>query len=87
MGRMKDKAIQEQEQQALDSLYDAKYYEVKDMEYEFYLNSEQYFDDIEEQSEDSFINELVDKDKVNVTRDDMLKDISQRMPYSNKDVK
>ena len=86
MGRMKDKAIQEQEQQALDSLYDAKYYEVKDMEYEFYLNSEQYFDDIEEQSEDSFINELVDKDKVNVTRDDMLKDISQRMPYSNKDV-
>lgn len=86
MGRMKDKAIKEQEQQALDSLYDAKYYEVKDIEYEFYLNSEQYFDDIEEQSEDSFINELVDKDKVNVTRDDMLKDISQRMPYSNKDV-
>lgn len=62
MGRMKDKFIEEQEKISLDSLYDAKYYEVKDMEYELYLNSEQYFDDIEAQAdEDAFINELVER--------------------------
>ena len=84
---MKNKAIEEQEQQALDSLHDAKYWEVKDMEYEMYLNSEQYFDDIEAQEdENAFINEFVNKDKVTITRDDILKDISERMPYNSKDV-
>ena len=34
MGRMKDKFIEEQERIALDSLYDAKYYEVQDEQYE-----------------------------------------------------
>ncbi len=61
---MKNKAIEEQERLALDSLYDAKYWEIKDMEYEFYLNSEQYFDDIEAQAEeDAFINEFVNENK------------------------
>ena len=61
---MKNKAIEEQERLALDSLYDAKYWEVKDMEYELYLNSEQYFDDIEAQAEeDAFINEFVNENK------------------------
>ena len=61
---MKNLAIKEQEQLALDSLYDAKYWEVKDMEYEFYLNSEQYFDDIEAQAEENaFINEFVNENK------------------------
>ena len=64
MGHMKNKAIEEQERLALDSLYDAKYWEIKDMEYEFYLNSEQYFDDMEAQAEeDAFINEFVNEDK------------------------
>ena len=64
MGHMKNLAIKEQEQLALDSLYDAKYWEVKDMEYEFYLNSEQYFDDIEAQAEENaFINEFVNENK------------------------
>ena len=63
---MKNKAIEEQERLALDSLYDAKYWEVKDMEYELYLNSEQYFDDIEAQAEeDAFINEFVNENKQN----------------------
>ena len=87
MGRMKDKFIEEQEKISLDSLYDDKYYEVKDMEYEFYLNSEQYFEDIEAQAdEDAFINELVEKDEFTITRDDIHKDISERMPYSSEDV-
>ena len=61
---MKNLAIKEQERLALDSLYDAKYWEVKDMEYEFYLNSEQYFDDIEAQAEENaFINEFVNENK------------------------
>ena len=61
---MKNKAIEEQERLALDSLYDEKYWEIKDMEYEFYLNSEQYFDDIEAQAEeDAFINEFVNENK------------------------
>ena len=64
MGHMINLAIKEQEQLALDSLYDAKYWEVKDMEYEFYLNSEQYFDDIEAQAEENaFINEFVNENK------------------------
>lgn len=87
MGRMKDKFIEEQEKLSLDSLYDAKHYEIKDMEYEFYLNSEQYFDDIEAQAdEDAFINELANKDEFTITRDDIHKDISERMPYSSEDV-
>ena len=57
---MKNLAIEEQERIALDSLYDAKYWEIKDIEYEMYLNSEQYFDDMEAQAEeDAFINEFV----------------------------
>ena len=63
---MKNKAIEEQERLALDSLYDAKYWEVKEIEYEMYLNSEQYFDDIEAQAEeDAFINEFVNENKQN----------------------
>lgn len=34
MGRMKDKFIEEQERIALDSLYDTKYYELQDEQYE-----------------------------------------------------
>ncbi len=34
MGRMKDKFIEEQERIALDSLYDAKHYELQDEQYE-----------------------------------------------------
>lgn len=34
MGRMKDKFIEEQERVALDSLYDAKHYELQDEQYE-----------------------------------------------------
>ena len=64
MGHMKNLAIKEQERLALDSLYDAKYWEVKDEEYELYLNSEQYFDDMEAQAEeDAFINEFVNENK------------------------
>ncbi len=59
MSKMKDLAIREQEMESLDSLYDAKYWEVKDAEYEMYLNSEQYFDDIQELSEEDFINQFV----------------------------
>ena len=61
---MKNLAIKEQEQLALDSLYDAKYWEVREEEYELYLNSEQYFDDIEAQAEENaFINEFVNENK------------------------
>ena len=60
MGKMKDKAIKEQELQALDSLYDAKYWEVKDIEYEFYMNSRQYFYDLDaDADEENFIKNYV----------------------------
>ena len=85
---MKNKAIEEQEHIVLDSLYDAKYWEVKEEEYELYLNSEQYFDDIEAQAdEDAFIRKHVIGNKpIDITIDDIHKDISERMPYSSKDV-
>ena len=96
MGRMKNLAIKEQERLALDSLHDAKYWEIKDAEYEFYLNSEQYFDDIEMQSnEDDFINDFVDDQKSDnntqdnnyvVTRQDILDNIASAMPYNVEDV-
>lgn len=71
MGHMKNLAIEEQERQALDSLYDAKYWEIQDIEYEMYLNSEQYFDDIEVQNEeDAFIDELC-TDDVTITPSDV----------------
>ena len=96
MGGMKNKAIEEQERIALDSLYDAKYWEIRDEEYELYLNSEQYFDDIEAQAdEDAFIRKHVignkpidiDSSDVTITQQDICDDISSRMPYSANDVK
>ena len=96
MGVMKNKAIEEQEQQALDSLYDAKYWEIKEIEYEMYLNSEQYFDDIEAQAdEDAFIRKHVignqpkdiDSSDVTITQQDICEDISSRMPYNADDIK
>tara|TARA_R100000231_G_C5307891_1_gene159513 strand:+ start:582 stop:812 length:231 start_codon:yes stop_codon:yes gene_type:complete len=64
MGRMKDKAIKEQELQALDSLYDAKYWEVKDIEYEFYMNSREYFYDLDaDADEENFIKNYVKQNK------------------------
>ena len=64
MGKIKDKFIKEQELHVLDSLHDSKYWEVKDVEYEHYINSEQYFIDLEDrQDEDEFIKEYVKENK------------------------
>lgn len=64
MGKMKDKFIKEQELHVLDSLYDSKYWEVKDVEYEHYINSKQYFIDLEDiEDEDKFIKEYVKENK------------------------
>ena len=64
MGKMKDKFIKEQELRVLDSLYDSKYWEVKDVEYEYYINSKQHFIDLEDiEDEDKFIKEYVKENK------------------------
>lgn len=65
MGKMKDKFIREQEQHVLDSLHDSKHWENEELNYEMYINSDCYFNDLESDAdEQEFIKNLTNKNKL-----------------------